>query len=144
MDGKVDVRETTKISGAGGAEGGRPNECARQDVVPKEAAPNDSASKDSGSKDSGSKDFGRERMNRMLDPAVLGSLTIDVVAQLGRGTMTIDELAHLGAGEVVRLDTPLNGVIDLTLNGALVARGEIVAVDDQFGIRVTEILVRSQ
>lgn len=139
MDGKVDVRETAKISDAGGAEGGRPNERARQDVVSKAAA-----SKEAALNDSASKDFGRERMNRMLDPAVLGSLTIDVVAQLGRGTMTIDELAHLEAGEVVRLDTPLNGVIDLTLNGALVARGEIVAVDDQFGIRVTEILVRSQ
>lgn len=144
MDGKVDVRETAKISDAGGAEGGRPNERARQDVVSKAAASKEAALKEAALNDSASKDFGRERMNRMLDPAVLGSLTIDVVAQLGRGTMTIDELAHLEAGEVVRLDTPLNGVIDLTLNGALVARGEIVAVDDQFGIRVTEILVRSQ
>ncbi|MEO5587426.1 MAG: FliM/FliN family flagellar motor switch protein [Novosphingobium sp.] len=90
------------------------------------------------------KDHPAERLGRMLDPAVLGGLTIDLVAQLGRGSMTIDELAGLGSGEVVRLDTPLNGVIDLTLNGTLVARGEIVAVDDQFGIRVTEILVRSR
>jgi flagellar motor switch protein FliN len=106
--------------------------------------PRNRAPKDIAPTDVAVRDAGRERMNRMLDPAVLGSLTIDVVAQLGRGTMTIDELAHLGAGEVVQLDTPLNGVIDLTLNGALVARGEIVAVDDQFGIRVTEILVRPQ
>lgn len=119
MDEKVDVRETAKKSDVRGA-------------------------KDGPFKDGPPKDIQRERMSRMLDPAVLGSLTIDVVAQLGRGTMTIDELARLGSGEVVRLDTPLNGVIDLTLNGALVARGEIVAVDDQFGIRVTEILVRPQ
>lgn len=123
MDEKVDVRETAKKSDVRGA----------KDGPFKDGPPKDSP-----------KDIQRERMGRMLDPAVLGSLTIDVVAQLGRGTMTIDELARLGSGEVVRLDTPLNGVIDLTLNGALVARGEIVAVDDQFGIRVTEILVRPQ
>lgn len=129
MDGKVDVRETAKNKDIGGAEGGPSRDRGRHDVAPKDAVPKDSVP---------------ERMSRMLDPAVLGSLTIEVVAQLGRGTMTIDELARLGAGEVVRLDTPLNGTIDLTLNGALVARGEIVAVDDQFGVRITEILVRAQ
>jgi flagellar motor switch protein FliN/FliY len=90
------------------------------------------------------KDISRERSARMLDPALLGSLTIEVVAQLGRGTMTVDELACLGTGEVVRLDTPLNGFVDLTLNDVLVARGEIVAVEDRFGVRVTEIFVRPQ
>lgn len=129
MDEKVDVRETAKNSDVRSARNG-PSEDRLAKGVP--------------SKDIPSQDVGGERMGRMLDPAVLGSLTIDVTAQLGRGTMTIDELARLGAGEVVRLDTPLNGVIDLTLNGALVARGEIVAIDDRFGVRVTEILVRPQ
>ncbi|MFT4025393.1 MAG: FliM/FliN family flagellar motor switch protein [Novosphingobium sp.] len=85
-----------------------------------------------------------ERMIRMLDPEVLGNLSIDLVAELGRGAMTIHELAGLKSGEVVPLDSPLNGVIGLTLNGALVARGEIVAVDDRFGVRVTEIFARKQ
>jgi flagellar motor switch protein FliN/FliY len=129
VDGKVDVRETAKNSDARGIKNGSTQDAIQSAIAVKEVTP---------------KELGRERMIRMLDPAVLGSLTIDIVAQLGRGMMTIDELAHLGTGEVVRLDTPLNGVIDLTLNGALVARGEIVAVDDQFGIRITEILVRPQ
>ena len=90
------------------------------------------------------KDTSSERMIRMLDPDVLGSLTVDLIAQLGRGTMTVGKLATLASGEVVRLDTPLNGAVDLTLNGTIVARGEIVAVDDQFGVRITEILVRKQ
>jgi flagellar motor switch protein FliN/FliY len=124
VDGPVDVREAAKKSDARGArEGPFTNTLAK-------AGP--------------PRDIQGERMSRMLDPAVLGGLKIDIIAQLGRGTMTIDELARLGSGEVVRLDTPLNGVIDLTLNGALVARGEIVAIDDQFGVRVTEILVRAQ
>jgi flagellar motor switch protein FliN/FliY len=127
VDGKVDVRETAKKSDVRSAKDG-----PFRDAV------------DGPLKVSPPENIQRERMNRMLNPTILGSLTIDVVAQLGRGTMTIDELACLGSGEVVRLDTPLNGVIDLTLNGAIVARGEIVAIDDQFGVRVTEILVRTQ
>jgi flagellar motor switch protein FliN/FliY len=134
VDGKVDVRETAKNRDVGDA---------KDDPVPDRGSQG-ATTWNVPLKDPTPKDDGRERMSRMLDPAVLGSLTIDVVAQLGRGSMTIDELARLGAGEVVRLDTPLNGTIDLTLNGALVARGEIVAVDDQFGVRVTEILVRPQ
>ncbi|MDB5725973.1 MAG: fliN [Novosphingobium sp.] len=124
MDGPVDVRETAKKSDARGAK-----ESPFTNTLPKASPP---------------RDIQGEHISRMLDPAVLGGLKIDIIAQLGRGMLTIDELARLGSGEVVRLDTPLNGVIDLTLNGALVARGEIVAIDDQFGVRVTEILVRAQ
>jgi flagellar motor switch protein FliN/FliY len=53
-------------------------------------------------------------------------------------------LASLETGEVVALDTPLNGVVELSLNGKLVARGEIVAVGDKFGVRISEILTRKQ
>jgi flagellar motor switch protein FliN/FliY len=127
VDEKVDVRETASKSDA-------------RDNSPS----GDRASADGPATVSPHKGVRAEQMSRMLDPAVLGGLTIELAAQLGRGTMTIDDLARLGSGEVVRLDTPLNGVVDLTLNGTLVARGEIVAVDDQFGVRVTEIFVRPQ
>lgn len=82
-----------------------------------------------------------ERAVRILDPEVLGCLTIELIAQLGRGTMTIQELAGLGPGSILPLDTPLNGFVDLTLNERLVGRGEIVAVEDRFGVRITEIFV---
>lgn len=85
---------------------------------------------------------GAQRLIAMLDPEVLGSVTIELAATLGRGTMTMHRLATLTADEIVTLDTPLNGTVDLSLNGTSVARGEIVAVGDQFGVRVMEILAR--
>ncbi|MBU6267852.1 MAG: FliM/FliN family flagellar motor switch protein [Sphingomonadales bacterium] len=85
-----------------------------------------------------------ERLIAMLDPAVLGTVNVELTASLGRGTLTMHKLASLASGDVIALDTPLNGTVDLALNGTLVARGEIVAVGDQFGVRVTDILARKQ
>jgi len=85
-----------------------------------------------------------ERLIAMLDPEVLGNVMVEVSATLGRGQLTMHRLASMVPGELVTLDTPLNGMVDLSLNATLVARGEIVAVGDQFGVRVTEILARKK
>ncbi len=85
-----------------------------------------------------------DRLIAMLDPEVLGLVSVELDATLGRGTLTMHQLASLESGQLVTLDTPLNGTVDLSLNGKLIARGEIVAVGDHFGIRVSEILARKQ
>jgi flagellar motor switch protein FliN/FliY len=85
-----------------------------------------------------------DRLIAMLDPEVLGNVGVELAATLGRGSLTMHRLASLETGEVVALDTPLNGVVELSLNGKLVARGEIVAVGDKFGVRISEILTRKQ
>jgi flagellar motor switch protein FliN/FliY len=60
-------------------------------------------------------------------------------ARLGETTMTVDEVMALKSGSVVTLDTSLADRVDLYLNGSLVARGEIVAVGDKFGVRIVEV-----
>ena len=85
-----------------------------------------------------------ERLIAMLDPEVLGHVGVELTATLGRGTLTMQRLAGLATGEVVTLDTPLNGTVELALNGKPVAHGELVAVGDQFGVRIVDILVRKK
>lgn len=70
---------------------------------------------------------------------VLRGVPVSLEAKLGNAAMTVDALLDLKAGSVVTLDANLSDFIDLNLNGNLVARGEIVAVGDQFGVRITEI-----
>lgn len=82
------------------------------------------------------------RLIAMLDPEVLGNVEIELMATLGRGKLTMHELAGLTPNEVIALDTPLNGSVELSLNGKPVARGELVAVGDRFGVRIAELLVR--
>lgn len=74
-----------------------------------------------------------------LDSAVFSGVTVNLDARLGSVTMTVQQLLALKAGEIVGLDTRLNDLVELSLNGAVVGRGEIVAVNDSFGVRIVEI-----
>lgn len=77
-----------------------------------------------------------------LDPEIFGDVKVELMATLGRGEMTVSELVNLASDMVVPLDTPLNGLVELKFKDRIVARGEIVSVGDQFGVRITEILAR--
>jgi len=60
-------------------------------------------------------------------------------ARLGDAAMTVDEIMALKSGSIVTLGTGLADHVDLYLNDTLVARGEIVAVGDKYGVRIVEI-----
>lgn len=76
------------------------------------------------------------------DSSLLKDVEVTLEARLGRIVMPISELMSLRTDSVVSLDTRLNEPVELLLNDTLVARGEIVAVDDMFGIRIVEIAAR--
>lgn len=77
-----------------------------------------------------------------LDAAVFGGVTVKLDARLGSLSMTVQELLALKAGEIVTLDARLNDLVELQLNGAAIGRGEIVAVNDSFGVRIVDIAPR--
>ena len=83
----------------------------------------------------------RNEQDASLD--LLMNVTLGVSAELGRCKMRLSELLKLGNGAVVELDRRAGSPVDLFVNGRLIARGEIVAVDDRFGVRVTEIVARA-
>lgn len=66
---------------------------------------------------------------------------VDVVVEtfIGASSMTIGELNALEPQSVVTLDCPLNTLVELRVNGAVVAHGELVAVGDKFGVRITAL-----
>ena len=76
------------------------------------------------------------------ESSLLRDVEVTLEARLGQIVMPISELMALRADSVLSLDARLNEPIDLLLNGALVARGEIVAVDDMFGVRIVEIAAK--
>ncbi len=61
-------------------------------------------------------------------------------AELGSCQMTMEELLELSVGSVVQLDKPANANVDVYVNQKLVARGEVVVAEDNFGIRIKEVL----
>ncbi|MDP9417611.1 MAG: flagellar motor switch protein FliN [Actinomycetota bacterium] len=71
---------------------------------------------------------------------LLRDVEMEVTAELGRTRMTVRELLSLAPGNVVELDRMAGSPADLLVNGTLIARGEVVVVDEDFGIRITEIV----
>jgi flagellar motor switch protein FliN len=73
---------------------------------------------------------------------VLMHVPLEVTAELGSCNMSVADVLKLGAGSIVQLDRLAGGPVDLLVNDKLIARGEIVAIDESFGIRITELIQR--
>lgn len=74
------------------------------------------------------------------DLEVLLDVPLTISVELGRVTMKVQDVIDLGAGSIIEIDKAAGEPIDILVNGRLVARGEVVVVEDNFGVRVTEIL----
>ena len=67
-------------------------------------------------------------------------IPVQVSAVLGKATMQVNHLLKLGRGAVVELDRKVGEAIDIYVNNRLVARGEVVVVEDRLGVTMTEII----
>jgi len=71
---------------------------------------------------------------------IIMDIPLEVSVELGRVKMQVREVVELGAGSIVEIDKTAGEPVDVMVNGRLVARGEVVVIDDNFGVRITEIL----
>jgi flagellar motor switch protein FliN/FliY len=71
---------------------------------------------------------------------LLMNVPLTVTAELGSCKMLVRDILKLGTGSVVELNRLAGGPVDLLVNDRLVARGEVVAIDENFGVRVTELI----
>jgi flagellar motor switch protein FliN/FliY len=77
--------------------------------------------------------------SRQIDEQLIAGVEVVLEARIGTAAMKVAELMALKAGDSVPLDSELNRDVELRLNGVTVARGELVAVGDRFGVRIIEI-----
>ncbi|ESQ76015.1 flagellar motor switch protein FliN [Asticcacaulis sp. AC402] len=74
------------------------------------------------------------------DLAPVFDVPVNISAVLGKSYMSVSQLLKLGAGSVLELDRKVGEAIDIYVNNRLVARGEVVVVDDRLGVTMTEII----
>lgn len=74
------------------------------------------------------------------DLAAIYDIPVQVSAVLGRANMQVSQLLKLGRGAVVELDRKVGEAVDIYVNNRLVARGEVVVVDERLGVTMTEIV----
>jgi flagellar motor switch protein FliN len=78
------------------------------------------------------------------DLSRLSDIPMELSVEIGRTHMTVGETLELGVGSVVTLEREAGQPVDLLVNGTAIARGEVIVVDEQYGLRVTEILDSQQ
>lgn len=79
-----------------------------------------------------------DRLRKFLD------IPLQVEVIVGSATLTLGELLHLTTGSVVELEQNVETPVDIKVNGKLVAKGEIVIVEDRFGVRIIDIIAREE
>ena len=80
------------------------------------------------------KEVGEDGLN------LIGDVDLDVKIELGRTYLTVEDVLSLGPGTVVELDKLAGDPVDVIVNGRLIARGEVLVLNDNFCVRVSEII----
>ncbi len=75
-----------------------------------------------------------------VDLSRLGDIPMELSVEIGRTHMTVGETLDLNVGSVVTLERLAGEAADLLVNGTAIARGEVVVIEEQYGLRITEIL----
>ena len=70
----------------------------------------------------------------------LRDVPVELAVEIGRTRMTIGETLALGPGSIVTLNRLAGDPVDLLVNGKPIARGEVVVIDEEFGVRISEII----
>ena len=71
---------------------------------------------------------------------LLMDIPLEISVELGRVKMVVRDVLDLGAGSIIEIDKAAGEPVDVLVNGRVVARGEVVVIEDNFGVRITEIL----
>jgi flagellar motor switch protein FliN/FliY len=74
------------------------------------------------------------------DLSLVLDVPVELAVEIGRTRMTIREALTIGPGSIVALDRMAGEPVDLVVNGKRIARGEVVAVDEEYALRVTEVV----
>ena len=69
----------------------------------------------------------------------LNEVMVELTVEVGRTRLTLGQALALGPGSVVTLDRLADNPVDLLVNGRPIARGEVVVIDEEFGLRITEV-----
>ena len=83
---------------------------------------------------------GKSCNNGKCDMDLILDIPLDVTVELGKVKMLVNELLQLGQGSIIELSKQVGEPLDIYVNKKLVAKGEVVILDEKFGIRVSDII----
>ena len=75
-----------------------------------------------------------------VETGLFANIPVDVSVELGRSTVSLKEIFEFSEGSIIELDRLVGEPLDLVVNGQVVAKGEVVAIDNNFGLRIKSIV----
>lgn len=79
-------------------------------------------------------------MENQQNIGLLMDINMEMTVELGRTKMSIKEILGMGEGTIIELDKLAGEPVDILVNNKRIAKGEVVVIDENFGVRVTEII----
>ena len=83
-----------------------------------------------------------EKKGDTLDQRALGNIPVKATVELGNAELSLKDVLELAEGSIIELSRLAGEPLDLKVGGQLVAQGEVVAVDDFYGLRITNVLMK--
>ncbi len=87
-------------------------------------------------------EFEEQRKGAPVEQKILGDIPIQISVELGRTQMTLREILELAEGSIIELNRLAGEPLDLKVGAQLIAQGEVVAVDDKYGLRITNLVMK--
>ena len=77
-----------------------------------------------------------------LEQRSLGNIPVSATVELGQTELSLKEILELAEGSIIELDRLAGEPLDLKVGGQLIAQGEVVAIDDYYGLRITNVVMK--
>jgi flagellar motor switch protein FliN/FliY len=87
-------------------------------------------------------EFEEGEKGEKIETRALGDIPVTVTVELGSTELSLKEILELAEGSIIELDRLAGEPLDLKVGGQVVAQGEVVAVDDYYGLRITNVMVK--
>jgi flagellar motor switch protein FliN/FliY len=87
-------------------------------------------------------EFPEGEKGEKVEAKALGDIPVQVTVELGQTELSLKEVLELAEGAIIELDRLAGEPLDLKVGGQLVAQGEVVAVDDFYGLRITNVVMK--
>ncbi len=85
-----------------------------------------------------------ETSGKKIELDVFSKIPVNVSVELGRAQVSLKEVFELTEGSIIELERLVGEPLDLVVNGQIVAQGEVVAIDNNYGLRVTHVIAQPQ
>lgn len=87
-------------------------------------------------------EFGEGGKGEQIEQQLLGDIPVQATVELGQTELSLKEILELAEGSIIELNRLAGEPLDLKIGGQLIAQGEVVAVDDYYGLRITNVVTK--